>query len=97
MQQSRFDLCVELRKTPETADSLIIALSGLTYPGIEATAAEAGFDHYFLKPISMEMLMKTVDLLDHQAGAHPPQTGGYAAASDASDIVSGPPTLVFGR
>ena len=59
-----FELCSELRNLPQTESSLIVALTGLSYDGVEEIAKATGFDHYFLKPIGMDMLMKIVALIE---------------------------------
>jgi CheY-like chemotaxis protein len=45
-----------LRAMPETADALIIALTGNAREGREEEARQAGCDHYLLKPVDPDQL-----------------------------------------
>jgi CheY-like chemotaxis protein len=56
-----FDLCRQLRAMPDTADSLIVALTGYSESGIEEKVKEAGFDAYLLKPVRLQTLLALVE------------------------------------
>ena len=47
-----YALARELRKLPQTASSVLIAMSGFVNEG--RAVHEAGFDHYLRKPISLD-------------------------------------------
>lgn len=59
-----FELCRRLRSLPQTAGSLIVALTGYTETGIQAKVKAAGFDRYFLKPVKLHAVL---DLLAQRA------------------------------
>jgi CheY-like chemotaxis protein len=67
--QSGFELCAELRKIPETAAALIIAITGHLPPEHVQLSRDAGFDQYLIKPIQIETLLETMKLLDGYRGA----------------------------
>lgn len=52
-----FDLCWHLRRLPQTANSLIFALTGYCETGIHQKVAAAGFDDYLLKPVRLQTLL----------------------------------------
>ncbi len=56
-----FELCRRLRAAPGTSHSLIVALTGYSEDGIEAKVKNAGFDHYLLKPVSIEVIISLLD------------------------------------
>lgn len=56
-----FELCHRLRAAPATSHSLIVALTGYSEDGIEAKVKDAGFDHYLLKPVSIEVIISLLD------------------------------------
>jgi CheY-like chemotaxis protein len=53
-----FTLAKELRKLPQTANTLLVAMSA--YAHERAAAYEAGFDHYLAKPIAFESMMAII-------------------------------------
>lgn len=55
-----FELCGRLRALPGMADSLIVALTGYSRPGIQEKVLDAGFDSYLLKPVSVHTLLELV-------------------------------------
>lgn len=61
--QSGFDLCAALRRLPETAEALIVAITGYKPPDRLEQAHAAGFDHYLIKPVKLETLLETLDAL----------------------------------
>lgn len=58
--QSGFDLCAALRRMPETADALIVAITGFMSPDSARLAQEAGFDQYLVKPVKLEAILATL-------------------------------------
>ncbi|WLI87687.1 response regulator [Massilia sp. R2A-15] len=49
-----FTLASRLRALPETAASLLIAVSGRHHPDDKASARAAGFDHFVVKPFILD-------------------------------------------
>lgn len=58
--QSGFDLCRLLRKMPDMAGALIVAITGHMGPDAARQAAEAGFDHYLVKPVNLDAILATL-------------------------------------
>lgn len=56
-QVDGFTLASRLRTLPETAASLLIAVSGRHHPGDRANAHAAGFDHFVVKPFVLDEVM----------------------------------------
>ena len=52
-----FTLATRLRTLPETASSLLMAVSGRHRPDDQSAAREAGFDHFIVKPFALEEVM----------------------------------------
>ncbi|MBQ5965618.1 ATP-binding protein [Massilia sp. ZL223] len=50
------ELARRLRQLPETADALLVAVTGYGQEETRAHALASGFDHYFVKPIDMAAL-----------------------------------------
>ena len=71
---SGFDLCAALRGMPETADALIVAITGYISPDSSRLAEEAGFDHYLLKPAKLDTILATMDGLTGAQGRLAPPT-----------------------
>ena len=76
-----FELCRRLRAMPQTAASLIVALTGYTESGIQAKAKAAGFDRYFLKPVQLHAVL---DLLGHRTAQRQPAGTGLPVDAHAS-------------
>ena len=57
---SGFDLCMALRKLPQTADALIIAITGHVAPDSAQVSQEAGFDQYLVKPVGLTTILETM-------------------------------------
>lgn len=57
-----FEFCRQLRKAPETKNSLIVAVSGLSFAGSQLLANEVGFDFYYLKPGGVEIIIETLNV-----------------------------------
>lgn len=57
---SGFDLCAALRKMPDTADALIVAITGYLSPDSSRLAQEAGFDRYLVKPVGLATILDTL-------------------------------------
>ena len=51
-----FELATRLRAQPRFAKATLIALSGYGQPSDRVRGKEAGFDHYFVKPVNIEEL-----------------------------------------
>ncbi len=47
-------LAQRLRAMPETADAMMVALTGYGQPEDKARALQAGFDHHVVKPVKLE-------------------------------------------
>jgi len=58
---SGFDFCTALRKMPQTADALIVAITGHRTPDSARLAAEVGFDHYLVKPVKLDTILATLE------------------------------------
>ncbi len=59
-----FDLCARMRTLPELAGAVFIAQTGWAQEEYRQRAAEAGFDHFMVKPValeSLEALLKAVE------------------------------------
>ena len=52
------ELARQLRQDPHTRDARILALSGYAQPQEQAAALAAGFDHYLVKPVDVELLLR---------------------------------------
>ncbi len=63
-----FEVARQLRRMPSMRGSLLIAMSGYGSPEDRATAAEAGFDEYLVKPLDLGTLRQRL----HQHGANRP-------------------------
>ncbi|WP_025872720.1 hybrid sensor histidine kinase/response regulator [Methylobacillus glycogenes] len=50
------ELARRLRAQPETANALLIAVTGYGQPGDKETSLQAGFDHYLIKPVDISSL-----------------------------------------
>jgi CheY-like chemotaxis protein len=58
---SGFELCAALRRMPETAGALIVAITGHQSPDAARLAQEAGFDHYLVKPVKLDIILDIVE------------------------------------
>ena len=67
--QSGFDLCMALRRLPETATALIVAITGFLSPDAAARGVEAGFDHYLVKPVKLDTILATLHTINRSEGA----------------------------
>ncbi|MDL2355547.1 MAG: ATP-binding protein [Pseudomonadota bacterium] len=56
------ELVARLRRLPETAGALMIAVTGYGRQQDREIALAAGFDHYFIKPLDTDRLMQLVAL-----------------------------------
>lgn len=75
-----FELCRRLRANPGTADSLVVALTGYSQPGIQEQVAQAGFDSYLLKPVSVHTLLGLIESFATDRHAQHGRTRGSANA-----------------
>jgi DNA-binding response OmpR family regulator len=68
--QSGFDLCMALRRMPETARALIVAITGFLSPDAAARAVEAGFDRYLVKPVKLDTILATLHAIHRSEDAN---------------------------
>jgi two-component system CheB/CheR fusion protein len=61
---SGYEVCEELRACPELDDTLIIALSGRSFPEDLQRSREVGFDHHFAKPPRTNELLELLKGLE---------------------------------
>ncbi|MGJ3239822.1 MAG: response regulator [Anaerolineae bacterium] len=59
-----FEVCQQIRTTPEIADTPIIGLSGNTMHGDRQRGLSAGFDAYLAKPIMRLELLNAIERLN---------------------------------
>ena len=57
------ELARHLRTQPATAKSILIAITGYGREQDRKSAADAGFDHHFVKPVNMEQLLQLLSAL----------------------------------
>lgn len=62
--QSGFDLCAALRRTPDSATALIVAITGFLSPDCARRARAAGFDEYLVKPVKLDAILATMCRID---------------------------------
>lgn len=58
-----FELAAKLRQLPNLEKCVIFALTGYNDGTTQAKALMAGFDHFLLKPVSLDVMMDTVTAL----------------------------------
>jgi CheY-like chemotaxis protein len=58
---SGYEVARQLRGNPQTADALLIAVTGYGKEEDRRLAREAGFDHHLAKPIDLEELRRIFD------------------------------------
>ena len=63
------ELARQLRQDPPTRDARILALSGYAQPQEQAAALAAGFDHYLVKPVDVELLLRLLQEKSQSASA----------------------------
>lgn len=56
-----FNFCRKLRTLPQTKDALIVALTGYFETDVEQRTIDAGFDKFFLKPISIHDMVSLIE------------------------------------
>lgn len=54
------DLAKQLRAQPETARSILIAITGYGHEQDRKRTAESGFDHHLVKPVNIEDLLRII-------------------------------------
>ncbi|SNT37368.1 His Kinase A (phospho-acceptor) domain-containing protein [Noviherbaspirillum humi] len=57
------DLAKQLRAQPETAHSILVAITGYGQEQDRKKTAESGFDHHLVKPVNMEDLLRVMSEL----------------------------------
>ena len=55
-----FQLAREMRKLPDTANALLIAVTGYGQAADRLRSQEAGFDHHLVKPVSAEEIQRVI-------------------------------------
>jgi PAS domain S-box-containing protein len=55
-----FQLAREMRKLPDTADALLIAVTGYGQASDRLRSQEAGFDHHLVKPVSVDEIQRVI-------------------------------------
>jgi CheY-like chemotaxis protein len=58
---SGYEVARKLRGNPQTADALLIAVTGYGNEDDRRLAREAGFDHHLTKPMDLEELRRICD------------------------------------
>ncbi|HEX9564842.1 MAG TPA: response regulator [Gemmatimonadaceae bacterium] len=58
---SGFDVARALRQVPELRDTVLVAVSGYGHGDYVRRAREAGFSHYYVKPLAIEALRALLD------------------------------------
>lgn len=58
-----YQLARRLRAAPETAGSLLVAVTGYGQPGDKERAAHAGFDHHLVKPVNFKQVVQLLATL----------------------------------
>lgn len=86
--QSGFDVCAALRRMPETADALIVAITGHKAPDSAELARAAGFDHYLVKPVKLDAILETMGALTGDRGTAPSAMHLPCAASERAGPAS---------
>lgn len=61
--ESGFDPCGALRKIPETAGALIVAITSHLTADFTKLTQEVGFDHYLVKPVPLDTILETMHTL----------------------------------
>jgi signal transduction histidine kinase/CheY-like chemotaxis protein len=56
-----YQLARRLRAAPETAGSLLVAVTGYGQPGDKERAKHAGFDHHLVKPVNFSEVVKLLE------------------------------------
>jgi PAS domain S-box-containing protein len=59
-----YELARRLRAMPETAHSVLVAVTGYGQPQDKALATQAGFDHYLVKPVQVAAVAKLLMTLE---------------------------------
>lgn len=58
-----YEIAERLRELPESADTVLVALTGYGQDEDRRRSREAGFDHHLVKPVAPETLQKLLDCL----------------------------------
>jgi signal transduction histidine kinase/CheY-like chemotaxis protein len=56
-----FELARNLRRTPQTVDTILVAITGYGQPADRQRGSEAGFDAYLVKPVEVEQLREILE------------------------------------
>jgi CheY-like chemotaxis protein len=63
-----YELARRLRRIPQTGSTVLVALTGYGQPQDREAAREAGFDHFFVKPMDMRQLTELIASLSERHG-----------------------------
>jgi signal transduction histidine kinase/ActR/RegA family two-component response regulator len=61
-----YELARRLRAIPETAGSMLVAVTGYGQPQDQDRSIESGFDHHLVKPVKMEDVLELITHAEHQ-------------------------------
>ena len=61
---SGHELAPKLRELPEVRDALLVAVTGYGQEGERRRSRAAGFDHHWIKPLTLENLSELLTSLD---------------------------------
>ncbi len=67
-------LAKQLRKEPQTASALLIALTGFSQKGDRRRSRAAGIDHHLVKPVDSAKLLELIAQSSAQASASAAQS-----------------------
>jgi signal transduction histidine kinase/DNA-binding response OmpR family regulator len=81
---SGYEVARRLRELPVTRDALLVALTGYGQKEDQMRAAEAGFDHHFVKPTDPHEIVRLISLWQQKSEAHKSSRSTGARASQNS-------------
>jgi CheY-like chemotaxis protein len=58
-----YELAARMRAEPRVAGVRLIALTGYSQPGDRQRSTDAGFVAHLVKPVSIDMLVETLDVM----------------------------------
>ena len=61
-----YELARRLRAIPETAGSMLVAVTRYGQPQDQDRSIESGFDHHLVKPVKMEDVLELIAHAEHQ-------------------------------
>lgn len=63
-----YELAKHLREMPETAHSVLVAVTGYGQPEDKERALQAGFDHHLVKPVKLAAVLALIE--NHSPARH---------------------------